>query len=144
MRIEALGPFGVHVASIASRANTVLISLTREKKFIKSPADRNALGRIAPVRVAPSDLLAILFDRPLDADNSGWKCSHEQAPQWACQTGTATVQRQSDEDGRRRFQFMAPDARMDLVVTEAKAETPPGDSAYDLAAPAGFKVEERK
>ncbi len=144
LRIEALGSFGVHVASIASRGNEVLISLTREKRFLKSPADRHALAHIVPVRVAPSDLLAILFDRPLEANNSGWQCSAAVAPQWTCQSGTATVARQSDEDGRRRFQFSAPDARMDLVVTEAKSDTPPGESAYKLKAPTGFKIEERK
>lgn len=144
LRIEALGSFNVHVASIASRGNEVLISLTREKKFLKAPADRYALARIVPVRVAPSDLLAVLFDRPLEANNSGWKCTAGAAPEWNCQSGTAIVTRQSDEDGRRRFQFLAPEARMDLVVTEAKADTPPGDSAYDLKPPAGFKTEERK
>lgn len=144
LRVEASGPFGVHVASIAAKADEVRIALTREKKFLISPADRYALARIVPVRVAPSDLLAILFDRPLEANNSGWKCAPANAPEWSCQSGTATVRRQSDDEGRRRFVFGAPDAQMDLVITEARAETPPGEAAYELKAPTGFKIEERR
>jgi hypothetical protein len=145
LRIEALGPFSLHVASIASRGDDVRIALTREKKFIEAPADRYALSRVVPVRMAPSDLLALLFDRPLEADNSGWKCDRasKPAPEWICQSGTATVARQTDDEGRRRFQFTAPDSEMDLVITEAHAETPPGDTSYTLEPPPGFKVEKR-
>lgn len=143
LRIEALGPFSTHVASIASKGDDVRIALTREKKFVESPADRYALARVVPVRVAPSDLLALLFDRPLEANNSGWKCDHSKDPQWSCQSGSATVSRLGDEDGRRRFTFAAPDAEMNLVITEAHADTPPGEAAYDLQAPAGYKIEKR-
>lgn len=145
LRIEALGPFSTHVASVASRGNEVRILLTREKKFIQAPADRYALARIVPVRVAPSDLLAILFDRPLEENNSGWVCDRKSkpAPEWSCQSGTATVLRQTDDEGRRRFIFSAPDSEMDLVMTEAHSETPAGDSAYTLSPPAGFKIEQR-
>jgi len=143
LRIEALGPFSIHIASVAARGDQVRISLTRDKKFLIVPADRHALSQLVPVRVAPSDLMAILFDRPLEANNSGWKCDHSASATWLCQSGTASVSRQPDEEGRRHFQFFAPDAQMDLVITEAHAETPAGDVAYDLNPPAGFKVEQR-
>lgn len=143
LRIEALGPFSTHVASIASRGDDVHIALTREKKFLVAKADRWALARIVPVRVAPQDLLAILFDRPLDTNNSGWKCDNAAAPTWTCQSGTASVVREADEDGRRKFKFTSPDAEMDLVIAEAQADVPPGESAYDLQPPAGYKIETR-
>jgi hypothetical protein len=143
LRIEALGPFSTHVASIAAKENDVRIALTREKKFIEAPADRWALARVIPVRAAPSDLLALLFDRPLEANNSGWQCDHSKAPEWSCQSGTAAIARQSDEEGRRRFLFTAPEAEMNLVITEARAEVPPGETAYELIAPSGYKIEKR-
>lgn len=143
LRIEALGPFDTHVASIASRGDTVSIALTRDKKFLRAPADRYALARIVPVRVAPSDLLAVLFDRPLEANNSGWVCDRSHAPQWTCQSGTATVARTPDADGRRNFVFTAPDSEMDLVITEAHSAVAPADSSFDLQPPPGFKVETR-
>jgi hypothetical protein len=145
LRIEALGPFSTHVASIVSKGDDVRISLTREKKFIEAPADRYALARIVPVRVAPSDLLAILFDRPLESNNSGWVCDRtsKPAPEWSCQSGTAAVVRQANDEGRRRFIFSAHDSEMDLVVAEAHADTPSGDLAYSLLPPAGFKIEHR-
>ena len=143
LRIEALGPFSTHVASIAAKGDDVRIVLTREKKFLEAPADRYALARVMPVRAAPSDLLALLFDRPVEANNSGWKCDHSKDPEWSCQSGTATVSRIADDEGRRRFNFATPDAEMNLVITEARAGTPPGDSAYELEAPAGFHIEKR-
>jgi hypothetical protein len=143
MRIEALGPFSTHVASIAAKEAVVRIALTREKKFIESPSDRYALARVIPVRAAPADLLALLFDRPLESNNSGWQCDHSKDPQWVCQSGTASISRQTDDEGRRRFLFAAPEAEMNLVITEARADVPPGDSAYDLMAPSGYKIEKR-
>ncbi len=143
LRIEALGPFSLHVASVAVRGDEVRISMTREKKFLIVPSDRHALSRLVPVRAAPSDLMAILFDRPLEAGNSGWKCDHSSAATWTCQSGTSTVTRKPNEDGRRLFQFASPEAQMDLIVTEAHAATPPGESAYQLNPPDGFKVEQR-
>jgi hypothetical protein len=145
LRIEALGPFSTHVASIASRGDDVRLSLTREKKFIEAPADRHALARVLPVRVTPADLLSLLFERPIEANNSGWKCdrSSKPAPEWSCQSGTAFIVRQPDDEGRRRFHFTTPESEMELVITEARAETPPGDSAYTLEPPHGFKIEKR-
>jgi hypothetical protein len=143
MRIEALGPFSTHVASIAVKADDVRIALTREKKFIESKADRYALARVIPVRAAPADLLALLFDRPLEANNSGWKCDHSKDPEWSCQSGSAAIVRQSDDEGRRRFLFTAPETEMNLVITEARADVPPGESAYELVAPKGYRVEKR-
>ena len=141
LRIEALGPFSTHVASIATKENVVWIALTRDKKFIESPSDRYALARVLPVRASPADLLALLFDRPLESNNSGWQCEHSKTIEWSCQSGTASISRQSDEDGRRNFQFIAPEAEMSLVITEAHADVPAGDSAYNLLAPSGYKIE---
>jgi hypothetical protein len=144
LRIEALGPMSIHVASVAAKENEVWISLTREKKFIIAPADRNALSRIVPVRVAPSDLLAILFERPLEANGSAWKCDRSKEPLWTCEAGKARIERQADDGGRRKFKFTAPDAEMDLVLTEAPVNTQLGEAAYSLEAPAGYAVEDRR
>ncbi|RYZ77120.1 MAG: hypothetical protein EOP05_02920, partial [Proteobacteria bacterium] len=119
LRIEALGPMSIHVASVAAKENEVRISLTREKKFVIAAADRNALSRLVPVRVAPSDLLAILFDRPLEGSDATWKCDRSKDPQFICTAGKAKIERFKDEEGRRKFKFTAPDAEMDLVLSEA-------------------------
>lgn len=144
LRIEALGPMGVHIASIAARENEVRISLTREKKFIISPADRNALSRIVPVRVSPADLLAILFDRPLEGRADAWKCERSKRPQFICTAGSAKIERFQDEDGRRKYKFTAPDSEMDLVLTEAPVNTALGDAAYTLEQTPGYALEDRR
>lgn len=144
LRIEALGPLSVHVASIAAKDNEVRVSLTREKKFLISPADRNALSRLVPVRVSPSDLLAILFDRPLEGRADAWRCDRSKEPQWICTAGTAKIERLADEDGRRKFKLTAPDAEMDLVLSEAPVNKELGDAAYALEAPSGYAVEDRR
>lgn len=144
LRIEAMGPLGVHVASVAYKQSDVRVSLTREKKFVISPADRNALARFLPVRIAPQDLLALLFERPLEAQGSAWSCDRSKAPQWVCEAGNAKIERLADDEGRRKFKFTAPDAEMDLALTEAPINSALGDKAYSLEAPGGYAVEDRR
>lgn len=144
LRIEALGPMSVHVASVTARENEVRISLTRDKKFIIAPADRNALSRIVPVRVSPSDLLAVLFDRPLEGRESGWNCKYKKAVEWTCEAGKAKIERFANEEGRRKFKFTAPDSEMDLVLTEAPVNTQLGDAAYNLEQTNGYALEDRR
>jgi len=143
LRMEITGAFGVHVASIALNENSVSYILTREKKFITAPADSRAIARLVPVRISPSELLALLFDRDLSRMN--WTCAADPA------TGRFTKCEETQQkvivswlarEGRkRRFAISAPGVEIDMILDEAKSKVEAGPGAFELSPPEGFSHE---
>jgi len=143
LRLEVTGAFGVHLASIALNENTVSYILTREKRFISAPADSNAFARLVPVRISPSALLALLFERDLTRMN--WTCSVDPSTGHfkKCENPQqdVTVTWIAREGRKRRFAISARDTEIDMILDEAKSKVEVGPAAFELTPPKGFKQE---
>lgn len=140
LRMEAVGSFGVHVASIAMSDDTVQVLLTREKKFVVSNANANSLARLVPIRISPPDLLKVLFDRDLPAKS--WKCTDDRATAKRCTDGVVTIRWEKKEEGRRHIQIGSAEASADLVLQEARSKVEFKDDSFVLRAPEGVAVED--
>ena len=143
LRLEVTGAFGVHVASIALNGGEVRYVLTQEKKFVSAPVGSDAFERLVPVRISPSALLEILFDRELDS--SQWICSRQSGGQLlsSCKHRQQNVLiKWMERKGRmRRLAITARDAEIELVIDEAKSKVEPNERAFELTAPEGFRTE---
>lgn len=143
LRLEVTGAFGVHLASIALNANTVSYILTREKRFISAPADSQAFARLVPVRISPSALLALLFDRDLSRMN--WTCSVDSSTGLLkkCENPhrDVSVSWLAREGRKRRFAISARDTEIEMILDEAKSKVEVGPAAFELKPPKGFSQE---
>jgi hypothetical protein len=145
LRMEIMGSFGVHVASVAMNGEKVQVLLTREKKFVTAPANEEGLSRLLPLKISPPDLLRVLFDRSLPK----WKCQDTGPKNGGGErnctngdgNGQVTVKWQKQGEGRRRIQIGSAEAKADMVLQEAKAKVEVKDSAFELHAPSGFVSE---
>lgn len=141
--MEITGSFGVHVASVALNGAEVNTVLSQEKRFVTSPAGEAALVRLVPVRIPPSALLAVLFERELPA--SEWKCDRipdSKLPVFcAHQSGDVSVKWLERNGRNRRLKISAKEADIEMVIDEAKSKVELNDDAFRLTAPNGYKEE---
>jgi hypothetical protein len=144
LRMEIIGSFGVHVASIAMNGDTVQVLLTREKRFVTAPANEDALSRLIPLKISPPDLLRVLFDRDLPK----WKCQDvtlkNGSAERDCTNGNPSpvmIKWQGQGEGRRRIQIGSAEAKADMVLQEAKAKVELTGDSFVLQAPSGFASE---
>ncbi|MES2856254.1 MAG: hypothetical protein V4692_10350, partial [Bdellovibrionota bacterium] len=127
LRVDANGPFGIHLLSMAVKGERVQILLPREKKFLEGDgvgSERSTRMLTLPGKVTPNELLSILFERPLD-ELPGWKCSRGGGEiVYSCfdESRLARVIQRPVENDTRRFEFSEPNSKAELVLTEAKAE----------------------
>jgi hypothetical protein len=143
LRMELVGPFGVHVASIALNGEEVRYVLTREKRYVSGPAEADALVRLVPVRIPPKALLAILFDRQFPKED--WTCANDPATQLnvSCtHKGEPVTVRWLERNGRaRRLQIAAAEAEVEMYIEEAKTKAEFKPETFVLSAPSGYKQE---
>lgn len=143
LRLEITGPFGVHVASVAQNDNEVRCSLTQQKRFISGPANSTSLARVIPVRIAPSTLMAILFERPLPAE---WSCDVGVTPQLPTECRHArekvTIKWLERNGLSRRLKIFAPLAELELVLDEAKSKVQLNDQTFLIEPTQGYRVEQ--
>ena len=146
LRIDVTGPMGLHLASMAANETGVRILLPREKKFLataKGTDPSRAHAPALPGQVTPNELLAILFDRPLERE-PGWMCSRGGSEiVFSCfdDARNARVIRRASDNGERRFELSDRSSKAELVLYEAKAKVEPVAKTFELQAPAGFKQE---
>lgn len=143
LRMEILGSFGVHVASIAMSGPDATYILTQEKRFVAAPADAESLTRLIPVRIPPDALLAVLFDR--DLAPADWKCDSDKTTGLvsfcAHRNGEVAVKWLERTGRNRRMKISAKDADIEMVLDEAKSKVELNDAAFTLSAPSGYKQE---
>lgn len=142
LRLEITGPFGVHVASIAQNDNEVRCSLTQQKRFISGPANAASLARVIPVRLPPSTLMAILFERPLPND---WVCEFgaPQLPSECKHPREKVAIKWLERNGlSRRLKIFAPQAELELVLDEAKSKVQLNDQTFLLEPTEGYRLEQ--
>jgi hypothetical protein len=143
LRMEIIGAFGVHVASVALNDGQVRYSLSQEKRFIVAPANSEALTGLVPVRLSPVTLLAILFDRNLPS--SEWSCRMDRETGLAksCEhrREAVSVNWIQREGLSRRLKIGAAEATIEMVLDEARSKVESGDAAFVLSPPSGYRVE---
>lgn len=142
MRIEVMGAFGVHVASIALNGDTVQYLLSRAERFVEAPAEMSLSG-LAPVEVAPADLLRLLFDRPLP--ESEWQCGtdvpRQRARECVHRSSSLRIEWLERDGGKRRLEIESAQASVEMVLREARSNVEVGPEAFQLRPPPGYKVE---
>jgi hypothetical protein len=143
LRMELMGSFGVHVASIAMRGRQVSYSLTQQKRFIVASADESSVSQVVPVKISPKVLLSVLFERELPKPD--WKCEIDPSSglRKSCvHEGEKIFIQWVGREGRsRKLNIDAADARIDLVLEEARSKVEASDGAFVLAPPEGYRVE---
>lgn len=143
LRMEITGPFGVHLASIALTSGEVRYVLSQEKRFVVTPAGSDAFARLVPVRISPTALLALLFDRGLPGVE--WRCDSGPKNQLATQCRhlreNVMVQWMERSELSRRIKIFAREAEIEMVINQAKSKVDMKPESFKLQAPNGFKVE---
>jgi hypothetical protein len=147
LRVDAMGPFGVQLMSMATDGKRIQILFPREKKFLENGGDKTP-GAVGlpnlPGKVTPEELLAILFERPLD-DQTGWECNRTGAADivYSCfdKTRSARVIRRKADGDQRRFEFSDSVSSAELVLYEAKAKVEMSNKIFELKSPNGFRKE---
>lgn len=143
LRLEVTGPFSVHLASIVLNGDEVRYILTREKRFVSTSATSAAFVRLIPIRISPTALLAVLFDRELPA--AEWKCVRDPATRLlsTCAHLYQDVQlKWLERTGlKRRLAVLAQDAEVEMVLDEAKSKVELNEKTFELMPPRGFKQE---
>jgi len=140
LRMEIVGSFGVHLASVALNSENAYASMTREKKFVVAPADDTALSSLLPLSISPRNLLRVLFNRPLPKRE--WNCQSEGKKQ-NCVNSTSgvTVTSEEQDQGRRQIKIASPDAEVNMVLAESRSKVEFNDNAFMLSAPKGYRVQ---
>jgi hypothetical protein len=143
LRMEIVGAFGVHIASVALNGEQVRYSLSQEKRFIVAPADSGALTSLVPVRLSPITLLSILFDRTLPS--SEWSCrlDRETGLAKSCEhrREAVTVDWIQRDGLSRRLKIGAAEVTIEMVLDQAKSKVEAGDAAFVLSPPPHYRVE---
>lgn len=143
LRMEITGTLGTHVASIALSGKEVFYILTQEKRFVEAPATSDALTRLVPVRISPTALLAVLFERELPA--AEWKCDVDKTTKLNvfCSHKSAEVGvKWLERNGlNRRIKIIAKEADIEMVLDQAKSKVELNSEAFRLAMPAGYRRE---
>jgi hypothetical protein len=142
LRLEITGALGVHVASVALNGAETRYILTREKRFVSSPADSNSLVRLIPVRIHPSALMSVLFERELPKDS--WRCERDGsiAPVLCRHKSEGVEIKWLERKGRaRRLKITARDAEVEMLIDESKSKVEFDPKAFELTAPRGFTQE---
>lgn len=142
LRMEIMGSFGVHVASIALNGDEVRSILTQERRFVSAPAQSDALIKVVPIRIPPSALMSVLFERPLPTDD--WSCQQDST---GAPTSCSHKQEQvkvdwlERKDHMRRLKIAAPEAEIEMVIDETKARVNLNGETFTLNPPSGYKQE---
>jgi hypothetical protein len=143
MRIEAVSSgLGVYLASLVLNGDEMRVLLARERRFISSRADREALHALVPLRISPHALMDLLFARKLDERE--WSCELAEGNA----RGTCKLRGESLSVtwnplnlGRRLFEISSPGASVSLVVEDSPAKVEIKPDMFKLNAPDGYRVE---
>jgi hypothetical protein len=142
LRLEITGPMSVYVASFALSGNEVRYILAQQKKFVVAPADSDALRELVPIRIAPTELLKVLFDRPLPS--ATWKCETDPAGVLSMclhKGGTVKLTWLERKGGYRKFKMESPTGEATLALEESKSKVEQKADVFDLQPPRSFKQE---
>ncbi len=76
LRVEAVTPLGIHIASYALNGKSVSYVLTRQKKYYKGRSTAQSLRSVLSISLEPKNILAFLFDKP--PKSKRWSCESDE------------------------------------------------------------------
>ena len=142
MRIEALGAFGVHVASVALNGGQIQYALTREKKFVSAPAAQLSFARLIRVDLSVADFMKLLFDRRFDRSN--WNCrrgtkGEPMVEECVTQSGNLSLIWTEKEGPRRRLELRSQQMEVQLILEDVPTKVEVHPEMFKLVPPPGYR-----
>jgi hypothetical protein len=139
LRLEATGPFGMSVASLSANEKEAVFLLPREKKFLRDAPDSDRISALVPVRLAPQELLAILFDR--EQLHGAWKCVNDaQGQLLKCAKSHPSISFTVDrpKEFTRKINVSTLTSEAQILLIESKANVEFTDKTFNLIPPADY------
>lgn len=145
LRLDVTSPLGQHLFTLVSRGDQVEYIVVKEKKYVRTSADANALKEILPVPINPQRLLNVFFESPIQDKN--WSCTEKSGQLQSCKElgSNLTIRWEKQPDGRRRVEIEYPKVtNIQINIYEYEEGYSDKKNLFELPVPKNFRVIQKK
>lgn len=140
LRMEVTTMMGFHVASLVLSEGNAAYAITREKRYVRGPAEPVVMKSLINIALDPKAIVDLLFDRTLDPRE--WECKTDvnRLPELCTsRDGDLKIVWSERTNEKRLIEIRAANAEVTMSLVASRPKVQISDALFELPKPEGFK-----